>query len=46
MSLKTHASINVFCMAKEEYHQRNMHNLMKFLKFPPVSILVAEDSRK
>ncbi len=32
----THASINVFCMAKEEYHQRKVQNLMKF---PLVSIL-------
>jgi hypothetical protein len=34
------ASINVFCMAKEEYHQRKVQNLMKFLKFPIVSLLV------
>jgi hypothetical protein len=34
----TSAGINVFCMAKEEYHQRKVLNLMKFLKFPLVSI--------
>jgi hypothetical protein len=34
----THAGINVFCMVKE-YHQREVQNLMKFLKFPLVSVL-------
>jgi hypothetical protein len=32
----TCASVNVFCMAKEEYHQRKVQNLMKF---PLVSFL-------